>query len=187
MSSCRRRFLPSFTEWKTVDVSDQDNWAGLVPHPPHDWFSNDQPIVLRLFPEYWDDSPLWPSSDDTDSLVSTDLLERLVRWNQHFNRHYSPDSGWSSQKARDQWSAESVELVAELHVELDGRVLLDVDLWPIAQSSKSQQLQDYEKWKANADEQWRRATGQGRELRSPLWGIFQPRQKAVEDDSHWDS
>lgn len=54
--------------------------------PVHDWFPDGQPIRLRLAPDFtpaeW--VPLWPSSDETDALVPSPLLERLVAWQEEF-------------------------------------------------------------------------------------------------------
>jgi hypothetical protein len=100
--------------------------------PPHDWFSDGQPIVLRLFPEYvMDLVPVFPQSDDTDALIPEDLLTRLISWNNYFNLSYHFEKGWQSKEAKVKWSEDSIPLVAELGDALKGKAELVVDLWPM--------------------------------------------------------
>ena len=63
--------------------------------------------------------------------MSPDLLGRLVAWNDSFNRFFSHESNeWVSEEVGSKWAADSEALVADLHSELDGRVILIVDPWP---------------------------------------------------------
>jgi hypothetical protein len=99
--------------------------------PHHDFFIDGQPIRLRLSPDYSAPSPLWPSSDDTDALVPSELLERLVAWQKAFDRNFHWEKGWQSEQARDEWAATAIELEAELRAALRGKAELEVDLWPL--------------------------------------------------------
>lgn len=69
----------------------------------------------RLAPDYvMGISGLWPSSDDTDAMVSPQLLTRLVAWNDEFNVNLHYERGWRLEEARDRWAEESVDLVAQV-------------------------------------------------------------------------
>lgn len=98
--------------------------------PAHDFFADGQVIRLRLSPDYtpseW--SPLWPSSDYTDGLVSPDLLHDLIVWQEDFLQNFHPDKGWRSKEAMDHWAARATQLEAELRAELAGKAELEVDL-----------------------------------------------------------
>jgi hypothetical protein len=73
--------------------------------PKHDWFSNDEPIVLRLFPEFVEGIvPVFPQSGDTDELIPHDLLTKLIAWSDYFNGNYHWESGWQSGDAKHKWS-----------------------------------------------------------------------------------
>ena len=89
------------------------------------------PSTVRLSPDYSAPSPLWPSSDATDALVSTTLLARLVAWQKDFDSNFRWDSGWRSDKAKFRWAAEAAALEADLRRELAGKAELTVDLWPL--------------------------------------------------------
>ena len=100
--------------------------------PPHDWFADGKPIVLRLFPEYvMGIVPVFPQSDDTGALIPEDLSTRLTTWNDFFNVNYHYEKGWQSEKAKVDWSEDAVPLVAELKGALEGKAELVVDLWPV--------------------------------------------------------
>ncbi len=100
--------------------------------PEHDWFSDGEAIRLRLMPDYVSGiSALWPSSDSTDALVPPELLTRLVAWNDEFNANFDYEQGWRSDEACKHWAKEAVELVAELQSTLEGKVELEIDLWPL--------------------------------------------------------
>lgn len=90
-------------------------------------------IRLRLMPEYTPSGwvPLWPSSDDTDNLVPSPLLDELIAWGEVFSENFHPESGWSSKEVMDQWAAEAARLEVELRSALAGTAELDVDLWPL--------------------------------------------------------
>jgi hypothetical protein len=113
--------------------------------PPHDSFADGEPIVLRLFPDYTGPGwlPLWPSSDDTDALVPTDLLQRLIAWHDVFQQNFDYDQGWTSQEIMDGWVETAAELVAELRVALGGKARLEVDLWPLPRGNPSWKTQRF--------------------------------------------
>src|ERR1700722_598378 len=75
--------------------------------PPHDWFQDGKVIQLRLAPDYpppgW--VPLWPSSDDTDALVPSELLPRLTAWQDEFNQNFYLERGRGSGDVGDRWAS----------------------------------------------------------------------------------
>ena len=99
--------------------------------PSHDWFSDGQPIVLRLFPEWVVGLvPVFPQSDDTDALIPQGLSKRLIAWN-HFNANCHWERGWQSEDSKSKWAEEAAPLIAELRDALKGKAELVVDLWPL--------------------------------------------------------
>jgi hypothetical protein len=92
------------------------------------------PERVRLMPEYGVDVPLWPRSGDTDALVPSDLLERLVRWQRAFDANFDHMTGWDDDQVREQWAEEAERLVEEIRHQLPVGYVLDVDLWPLQPS-----------------------------------------------------
>lgn len=86
---------------------------------------------VRLAPDYSAPSPLWPQSDETDTLVPQSLLVKLVAWQRDFDASFRWDSGWNSDEARTRWAADAEHLAAELEAALVGKARLIVDLWPL--------------------------------------------------------
>jgi hypothetical protein len=101
-----------------------------TPRPNHDRFPDIQPIVLRLVPEYTDEVPVFPRSDDTDAPTPPALLHRMVAWNRYFNENFQWDEGWRSEEAKINWAEGAVPLVAEFKDVLAGKAEPGVDLWP---------------------------------------------------------
>lgn len=93
---------------------------------------DDAPASIVLSPDYSAPSPLWPSSDATDALVPSELLERLTRWQRDFDSNYRWDTGWQSEAAKARWAAQAADLEADVRVALSGKAELTVDLWPLA-------------------------------------------------------
>jgi len=92
----------------------------------------DRPLPeVRLSPDYSAPSPLWPTSDETDSLVPEALLAKLIAWQEEFDDNFRWDTGWQSNEAKLQWAAEADILEADLRVALAGKADLVVDLWPL--------------------------------------------------------
>jgi hypothetical protein len=102
---------------------------------PHDFFPDGEVIRLRLTPDYtpseW--TPLWPSSDYTDALVSPELLHDLIAWQELFLQNFQFDKGWRSMEVMDEWATTATQLETRLRAELMGKAELEVDLWPLSQ------------------------------------------------------
>ena len=103
------------------------------------FFADGEVIRLRLSPDYvpagW--SPLWPSSDYTDALVSQHLLAELISWQEEFSQNFHWEKGWRSKEAMDHWAAKATQLEVELRAELAGKAELEVDLWPLPRGEDS--------------------------------------------------
>ncbi len=102
--------------------------------PIHD----DLPVEsVMLFPDYSAETPLFANGvmvhrQQMSGLgVSDDLSDRLVAWQQLFDRHYAVDgTGWTDRDARDQWASSADALVEELRQQLAVRgVTLETNIW----------------------------------------------------------
>jgi hypothetical protein len=94
--------------------------------------STDALPQVRISPDYSAPSPLWPSADETDALVSVDLLARLIAWQEGFDANFHWETGWRSEPAKVRWAEDADVLVAELREALEGKAELTVDLWPLS-------------------------------------------------------
>jgi hypothetical protein len=64
-----------------------------------------------------------------------ELLDRLARWQQDFDRNFGHDTGWESAVAQDRWAHDAKELAADLRAVLGTRAELIVDLWPLKEET----------------------------------------------------
>ncbi|MGO8872130.1 MAG: hypothetical protein ACLQPH_12155 [Acidimicrobiales bacterium] len=64
-------------------------------------------------------------------MVPTDLLARLIRWQEDFDSNFRWESGWQSQEAKARWAEQAAVLEVDLQAALEGRATLTVDLWPL--------------------------------------------------------
>ena len=87
--------------------------------------ASELPTIL-MQPDWDAPSPLWPQSDETDSLVPPELLVRLERWQETYNEHCNWEKGWDSPEVRRHWAEEGELLTAQLTQALAGKALLDV-------------------------------------------------------------
>jgi hypothetical protein len=63
--------------------------------------------------------------------LSGKLWGELGDWQQYFDDHFLPHSGWTSKEARDQWAEKAEDLVWQLKRALWGKAELVVNLWPL--------------------------------------------------------
>jgi hypothetical protein len=77
--------------------------------------------VLRLYPEYSVNVPLFPLSHDTDSLIPDPLRTRLMAWQKDFDSNFRWGMGWRSDEAKARSAEEAVSLVAALREALEGK------------------------------------------------------------------
>jgi hypothetical protein len=129
-----------FTErdaWWQAFAGDQRGERHFVPAgtpiPPPGTTLVDGRLAIRLAPEYGATTPLWPQTDGdaVNRFVPPELLERLIRWQALFEDNFDWESGWRSDRAKEQWAAEAIEMEHQVREALNGRVDLIVDLWPL--------------------------------------------------------
>jgi len=97
--------------------------------------------VIRLFPEYGRDWPLWENSTpawdvgytttpDTYGL-SDDLTRDMAELNASWDANFDPFEGWKSDMAREQWRKDGVDIAARLRVEVADFADVNYEPWPL--------------------------------------------------------
>jgi hypothetical protein len=66
--------------------------------------------------------------------IPVPLLDDLRAWQRTFDRDFHPHLGWISPEAEQAWAAAAVGLEARLREAVDGRVEVQVELWPLDHS-----------------------------------------------------
>ncbi|MCY1658879.1 hypothetical protein BFG51_08035 [Dietzia alimentaria] len=86
--------------------------------------SGDYRRVIRFFPDYGRDHPLWESGTDKygmdpeDYGLSKSLGQRLALWMAHWEANFVPETGWKSEQAAEDSRRVGDSLLAELRVEV---------------------------------------------------------------------
>ncbi len=96
--------------------------------------------VIRLFPDYGRDWPLWESpltapdgrycTDPEVYRLSVELTEELARWNAHWETHFDPFEGWDSEENRERWHRDGVRISSWLQREVAGFADVRYEPWP---------------------------------------------------------
>lgn len=85
-------------------------------------------------PEYAIEVPLWNHNWEDLGLPAA-LLDDLADWQEAFDAHFDPGSGWgngpAALAAKQAWAKRADELVARLREALPEGMSLEVDLWPL--------------------------------------------------------
>jgi hypothetical protein len=96
------------------------------------------PETVRLSPDYGVEAPLiplWGNGFGNISWQFTKLppamLDRLVAWQEIFEKNFQWERGWVSKRARAEWTERAETLATDLQEELDGRATVVLDLWPL--------------------------------------------------------
>lgn len=82
--------------------------------------------VIRFFPDYGRQHPLWESGTDKygmdpeDYGLSESLAQRLAEWMKHWESNVIPETGWKSAEAAAESERVGDALVADLRVEVSG-------------------------------------------------------------------
>ena len=92
--------------------------------------SQNRPPTIELSPDYGARIPVWPQEHLTDSLISAELMERLIAWQRLFDANFEPELGWRSAVVKAQWAEEAVQLNDDLRSAVEGTFDVEVDLWP---------------------------------------------------------
>ncbi|MBB1029744.1 hypothetical protein G6027_02300 [Dietzia sp. SLG310A2-38A2] len=80
--------------------------------------------VIRFFPDYGRDHPLWESGTDKYAMdpedygLSESLARRLAEWMKHWESNVVPETGWRSAEAAEESERIADALVADLRVEV---------------------------------------------------------------------
>ena len=87
------------------------------------------PPAVKLMPDYSADTPLW--GDWEELALPTQLLTRLERWQNDFDRWFHYEHGWDTAQHRDRWGRDAETLINDLRQIIGNRAELVVDLWPL--------------------------------------------------------
>ncbi len=97
--------------------------------------------VIRLFPEYSRDWPLWESSTPTwdvgytmtpsDYSLSPELTEAMASWNRFWEAHFAPGIRWDSRSNRDKWARDGEALAGWLRAEVSSFADVSYEPWPL--------------------------------------------------------
>jgi len=85
--------------------------------------------MIRLFPDYGRDWPLWENSDGpagdvgytttpSDYGLSESLCDALAAWNGFWNEHLDPFTGWDTAANEAKWIADGRKVAAWLRREV---------------------------------------------------------------------
>ncbi|MFE4950007.1 hypothetical protein ACFQ9V_07850 [Leifsonia sp. NPDC056665] len=97
--------------------------------------------VIRLFPDYGRDWPLWENSTPTWDVgytttpamysLSEDLTRDLAEWNALWDSNFDPFDGWKSDAAREQWRVTGRGIAARLQREVADFADVQYEPWPL--------------------------------------------------------
>ncbi|UOQ88583.1 hypothetical protein MUN74_15105 [Agromyces endophyticus] len=97
--------------------------------------------VIRLFPEYGRDWPLWENSTPTWDVgytttpemygLSDDLTRHIAEWNALWNANFDPFDGWKDDAARERWREEGVAIAGRLAAEVADFADVSYEPWPL--------------------------------------------------------
>ncbi len=97
--------------------------------------------IIRLFPEYGREWPLWESSTPTWDVgyttdpqmygLSVELTEDMARWNAHWESHFDAFEGWDSDENREQWRGDGEQIAARLRYEVASFADVEYEPWPL--------------------------------------------------------
>lgn len=88
------------------------------------------PQSLKLMPDDGADLSVWGLDWQAPGLPRP-MLDRLTDWQDTFDEHFDPITGWDAASVRDEWAAGANALVSDLRAILDPNGSLEVDLWPL--------------------------------------------------------
>jgi hypothetical protein len=96
--------------------------------------------VIRLFPDYSRDWPLWEDSTPTWDVgytttpatygLSEALSGAMASWNAFWSSHFDPIEGWDSDANRERWRSEGEAIAAHLQQEVAAFANVQYEPWP---------------------------------------------------------
>lgn len=97
--------------------------------------------VIRVFPDYARDWPLWENStpswdvgyttDPATYGLSDQLTRNLAMWHSFWETHFDAFAGWDSDSSRTWWRDEGVRVVEELRLEVAAFADVQYEPWPL--------------------------------------------------------
>lgn len=97
--------------------------------------------MIRLFPDYGRDWPLWEESTPTWDVgytttpdmygLSEELTRDIADWNALWEVHFDPFDGWKDDAARENWRKDGVGIAARLRLEVLDFADVKYDPWPL--------------------------------------------------------
>lgn len=97
--------------------------------------------LIRLFPDYGRDWPLWENSTPTWDVgytttpdtygLSGALTRDMAEWNSLWDANFDPSEGWKSDTARDKWRKDGLDIVSRLRAEVADFADVKYEPWPL--------------------------------------------------------
>jgi len=97
--------------------------------------------VIRLFPDYSRDWPLWENSTPTWDVgytttpdiygLSEDLTRDMAAWNTLWEANFVAEVGWTSDDARAQWQRDGLAIAERLRAEVADFADVKYEPWPL--------------------------------------------------------
>lgn len=102
--------------------------------------------VIRLFPDYGRDWPLWENSTPTWDVgyatapelygLSAILTQDIAEWNALWESSFDPFDGWKSDVVREQWRSDGVNILARLRAEVADFADVKYEPWPLGSTDE---------------------------------------------------
>ena len=97
--------------------------------------------MIRLFPDYGRDWPLWENSTPTWDVgytttpemygLSDELTRDIAEWNTLWDVSFDPFHGWKSEVAREKWQEDGAAIATRLRAEVADFADVEYDPWPL--------------------------------------------------------
>lgn len=97
--------------------------------------------VIRLFPDYGRDWPLWENSTPTWDAgytttpetygLSAELARDISQWNAQWEVGFDPFDGWKDDAVRARWRQEGFAIAARLRAEVAEFADVSYEPWPL--------------------------------------------------------
>lgn len=97
--------------------------------------------MIRLFPDYGRDWPLWENSTPTWDVgyttapemygLSHELTRDIAEWNALWDANFDPFDGWKTDAAREQWGRDGEDIATRLATEVAEFADVKYEPWPI--------------------------------------------------------
>lgn len=102
--------------------------------------------MIRLFPEYGLEWPLWENSTPTWDVgyattpdlygLSEGLTRAMADWNLLWSSNFDHEDGWKNESAREQWREEGLIILERLRAEVADFADVKYEPWPLGDSAE---------------------------------------------------